>query len=711
MGRKSNPISLRIYKNTIGASQWYAHENFTTVLYDDLLIREMVNHIYQQRFKSWVNQVVIKRTSHTLYVYVFIFASRENYINIDYSDHLQKMIQRYLNVYDQKIEIVTYNYYKVYKIEKNDVYERIAKNFAHLRWLQLQYEFFRLAFVSVYSKNITAFCNFLAVRLSRARRHRKLIYIARDLFSRLIQYENDLVGIRIRFNGRIDGRPRAKKMYLQKGNVPLHTISAHISYHLSHVFSRYGTFGLKIWLCFTKSEIFYFHQLRELRNALKAERKSEQFGINYSSTTAIPKEKLHSSLAIDNHSNIMPDPEFLSFSFQKLRTSMLNMSKNKHLNEYLNLQNRKAFLVWLFFMKYKHFIKKDFDVKTFLRYQMNHVEIRENNMYLNLLNKTYRLTQKMKTLKMKHYRKKLAKLSRSKKYYYDGKGRVVFESKAKKTFDDYDLDDFKYKKQVAKEMFLEQKSRQNKGPLKQKEKHRSNVKRRKITNKPKNFKSNFASRQAKKVLELKFSQNKRLGKKPFQKTPFKKQYKSFPVKKDHFYRGKPFEKKEFQTRIPIKRELQQEKASIKRENFKKPFEGKSNLNLNQQNIERKVFGQQKNFIKEGRFNKNKSFEKKDNFNKDKQQHFEKGKNLNTSKSQFNKNFDGRKALNQKNQHLDKKSFSERRGDKKSNENFHKKYKTFEEKEKKFGKREFIQKKNITFKNEAFSKDTKTKKTE
>ncbi len=408
MSSKSNPIAFRLSKNDTFQSQWYAYNNYATILHDDLMIQEMIKYTYQRKFLSWVNQIVIRRTSRGIFIFIYAFTSRDVGIesNLFQIQQLENMIQKYLNIQNQKIQIFSYNYYNLYNLEKNELFNEISNTFGHLRWLSLQKEFLRLAFVAVYSRNVTAFCNFVGVRLARVKRHKKVIFIVRQLLSEFILFKNDLVGVRIRFKGRLDGKPRAKQMFLQTGHVPLHTISATISYHLTHVYSKYGTFGLRIWLCFTQSNIEFFNNLNQLRlEKIKNEnvQRKKQF-----SQVNLPVPNVQK----ENKTVLSPEPTLFhtymitkpseSFDILKLKQSYIQKKQWWFSNQYdivskKNQQKTKlnylvpktshpqnGYFIWLFLNKMQNnHSSSTLDKSTFCLKLLNQLQKEGNRNYYN----------------------------------------------------------------------------------------------------------------------------------------------------------------------------------------------------------------------------------------------------------------------------------------------------------------------------------------
>lgn len=55
-------------------------------------------------------------------------------------------------------------------------------------------------------------------------------------------------GIKIIIKGRIDGRPRTRTNSILVGHLPIQTLKSNINYSNTTSFTRYGTFGIKIWI-------------------------------------------------------------------------------------------------------------------------------------------------------------------------------------------------------------------------------------------------------------------------------------------------------------------------------------------------------------------------------------------------------------------------------------------------------------------------------
>jgi small subunit ribosomal protein S3 len=57
-------------------------------------------------------------------------------------------------------------------------------------------------------------------------------------------------GYRIEIKGKMNGRPRKKKRVISSGPMPFSSINSNINYFFSESFTKYGVFGIKVWLFF-----------------------------------------------------------------------------------------------------------------------------------------------------------------------------------------------------------------------------------------------------------------------------------------------------------------------------------------------------------------------------------------------------------------------------------------------------------------------------
>lgn len=75
-----------------------------------------------------------------------------------------------------------------------------------------------------------------------------LIFLKRALDFFIFFNFSKVLGIKIVIKGRFNSAPRAKKKIISVGNVPTQSISKTIDFSETTVFTKNGTFGLKIWI-------------------------------------------------------------------------------------------------------------------------------------------------------------------------------------------------------------------------------------------------------------------------------------------------------------------------------------------------------------------------------------------------------------------------------------------------------------------------------
>ena len=63
-----------------------------------------------------------------------------------------------------------------------------------------------------------------------------------------VMQNRDVLGIKIKMGGRLDGNEIARVEQLSKGKLPLQTLRANIDYGQATAFTTYGAVGIKVWV-------------------------------------------------------------------------------------------------------------------------------------------------------------------------------------------------------------------------------------------------------------------------------------------------------------------------------------------------------------------------------------------------------------------------------------------------------------------------------
>lgn len=111
----------------------------------------------------------------------------------------------------------------------------------------------RIIFVSFYCKYAQFLISFFAFALSKLPRNRKETTFIRffvKLLKRFAVQRKEILGVRVRFQGRINRWRRTKHIFAQKGILPLHTYSCRMSYGIAQSIIRKGSFGCRLWISY-----------------------------------------------------------------------------------------------------------------------------------------------------------------------------------------------------------------------------------------------------------------------------------------------------------------------------------------------------------------------------------------------------------------------------------------------------------------------------
>jgi len=84
--------------------------------------------------------------------------------------------------------------------------------------------------------------------------HGRYFRFVTDLLTTLIRIkassnDKELVGMKFLISGKLKGKLRAKSYLIERGSVPIQTLSKNIDFNKKTVYTRYGTFGIKLWSC------------------------------------------------------------------------------------------------------------------------------------------------------------------------------------------------------------------------------------------------------------------------------------------------------------------------------------------------------------------------------------------------------------------------------------------------------------------------------
>lgn len=164
---------------------------------------------------------------------------------------LNKLNNATVNFININKEINNKKSLELYKAVKKSIFVLLKKK----RYLLI--DFIRATVLLIESKiSVKIFTNFIGQIFASLTKksHNRFFLILKNLFKVIISDTSisknilKIDGIKLMVGGRLRGKTRADVRSITVGTVPLQSNSKHIEYFKQHIFTVYGTFGLKIWV-------------------------------------------------------------------------------------------------------------------------------------------------------------------------------------------------------------------------------------------------------------------------------------------------------------------------------------------------------------------------------------------------------------------------------------------------------------------------------
>nr|YP_009402476.1 ribosomal protein S3 [Faidherbia albida]APA33117.1 ribosomal protein S3 [Faidherbia albida]ATO89191.1 ribosomal protein S3 [Faidherbia albida]QGA86492.1 ribosomal protein S3 [Faidherbia albida] len=213
MGQKINPLGFRLGTTQSHHSLWFAQpKNYSESLQEDEKIRDCIKNYVQKNMKisSAIQGIArIKIQKRIDLIQVIIYMGSPKLLIEGKSrriEELQMNVQKKLNCMNGKLNIAI---------------TKIAKPYGHPNILA--------EFIARQLKN----------RVTFGKAMKKAIELTEQAGTK---------GVQVQIAGRIDGKERARVVWMREGRVPLQTIRAKIDYCSYTVQTIYGVFGIKVWI-------------------------------------------------------------------------------------------------------------------------------------------------------------------------------------------------------------------------------------------------------------------------------------------------------------------------------------------------------------------------------------------------------------------------------------------------------------------------------
>lgn len=201
MGQKVNPVGLRIGVIRDWESKWFAGKDYSTLLHEDIKIREYVS---KRLSDASVSKIEIERAANR--VNITIHTAKPGMVIGKGGTEVEALRKALNQLTGKRVHI------NILEIKKADLDAKlVAENIARQ----------------------------LENRISFRRAQKQTIQRAMRAGAQ---------GIKTQVSGRLGGADIARAEHYSEGTVPLHTLRADIDYGTAEADTTYGKLGVKVWI-------------------------------------------------------------------------------------------------------------------------------------------------------------------------------------------------------------------------------------------------------------------------------------------------------------------------------------------------------------------------------------------------------------------------------------------------------------------------------
>jgi small subunit ribosomal protein S3 len=219
MGQKTHPRGFRLGVIESWDSKWYAAHPYTSLLHEDLRLREFIK---KRLYHAGISRIEIERMANK--AKINIHTARPGIVIGKKGAEIEK-----LKGDIQKLMKGKEPYINIHEVRRPDLDPQlVAENVA----LQLER---RVAFRRAMKEAVTR-----AMRMGAQ-------------------------GVKIHVSGRLAGAEIARREWYREGRVPLQTLRANVSFGFAEAKTTYGVIGIKVWIF--RGEIITRQEEEEKRTA------------------------------------------------------------------------------------------------------------------------------------------------------------------------------------------------------------------------------------------------------------------------------------------------------------------------------------------------------------------------------------------------------------------------------------------------------------
>ena len=230
MGQKVHPLGFRVSINKNYKSKWFIKlNNYSRYLFQDHFIRKQIFEYFnklnglksKKSLLDFINitEIVISRRFDQMNVFVHV-ASAPSTLN---SSNLENTLEKLQSFLSKKLN----QYYK----------QRLSN--------------IKIPSIIVTIKESSDLDNkaiFIAKCLVEDLENRVPFRKALKTVLETTQKQKNLLGIKVKVSGRLNGIEMARSEWIKEGRIPLQTLLANIEYCTNIAQTKYGVLGVKVWV-------------------------------------------------------------------------------------------------------------------------------------------------------------------------------------------------------------------------------------------------------------------------------------------------------------------------------------------------------------------------------------------------------------------------------------------------------------------------------
>lgn len=236
--------------------------NFLYLNYNFIKIIHLVNFFFHNKY-FLLHSIIIQQTINKILILIIKYFFIQSFFQNELK-YLSNIINNKINfeyVFVKSLFDITPKSFVISFFNLKKIYSKKFKKIQLLCEQSILKKSFFLHNISIYVITLLIFsinnarllAEYICLELKSTRNHNAFILFLKSLLYFIITIINHkkylkIVGFRILLSGRFNGQSRSKIKQLRIGLVGLQTIENNIDFYKCYCATKFGTFGLKIWV-------------------------------------------------------------------------------------------------------------------------------------------------------------------------------------------------------------------------------------------------------------------------------------------------------------------------------------------------------------------------------------------------------------------------------------------------------------------------------